>query len=172
MVGFIYRLVNFIFALNSLFIVLTNDIARIESPPMSQKLSLIPILSSSTDKISDQIFTNFLSSLLLGATYSTPVFIFSPGSGNAFLSNLPFAVNGNSSILTKYEGIIYPGNCFDKYSLNSDTNISFSETIYAHKYLLPCLSSLSTTIASFINSLLFNLLSISPISILNPLIFT
>ena len=55
-------------------------------------------------------FSNFYFNFLL--------FNQSIGSGNNFLSTLPFGVNGNLSIIIKKDGIIYSGNFSFKNCLN------------------------------------------------------
>ncbi|MNP46041.1 hypothetical protein D3C76_1400120 [compost metagenome] len=65
---------------------------RIESPPNSKKLSVMP--TRSTCNTSAQTSANSCSSRLRPGTYSVPL---NSGSGRAWRSSLPFGVTGNAS---------------------------------------------------------------------------
>ena len=116
------------------------------------------------------IWATFLSLSVRGSIYSS--FSQPSISGNAFLSSFPLLVTGILSICIIYCGTIYPGNTFFSFPLSLDISMSSSDTRYAFIPFSPFLSSFTITTTSFTSALSLILLSISPSSIRNPLIFT
>ena len=74
-------------------------IAKIESPPSSKKLSVIPI--GEIDNIFSKISTSFISNSVLGAIYSFISFLLILGIGKDFLSIFPLGVCGKLSKAVK-----------------------------------------------------------------------
>ncbi len=116
-------------------------IANSEFPPISVKLSRIPIRSTCSSCA--QMSTSASSKSFRGSTYSPTSLPRMCGRGKARRSSLPLGVSGNLSRMIQAEGIMYSGSHFTRWSrrfwvnfcLNPISNGSLAYSLHGFRRL-------------------------------------
>src|SRR5262245_53619208 len=149
----------------------TTCVANNECPPISKKLSSLPIRSRFNT--SSKIPATISSTGVCGAAIScSDRPLHCDGIGSLFRSIFPLIVTGISSSTWIVSGVIYSGSLSRRCLFSSADVTSATPTTYPTRRLSPGLSSLTTTTLCFTASCFSSAASISPGSIRYPLTLT